>query len=120
MIEHITAALLSTLLLGLVTNQATRIIHDGSLFDPMWGWLCGWYAAEDRRDDLRGYLYRGLTCRLCFGQWIAFLTTWAAVAVGWVVDPTALPQQEWLFLAIVGPFAVGGVDQLIEMFRREE
>ena len=121
MLEHITAALLAALLLGLVTNQVTRIIQDGAIFSLYRTRMLLWYGGRRREGiALRHRLIEGFGCHLCFGQWIASLVTWTTVAVGLAVGSSALPWQEWVLLATVGPFAVGGVDQLIEMFRRED
>ncbi len=124
MIEHVVSALVAALLLGLVANQVTCIIQKGTLFAPLRIGVFNWQRKQPpphkiEKISWREYLYDGFTCHLCLGQWIAFLVTWGAVAIGLAVDSDALPWQAWVFLATAGSFAVGGVEQLIEMFRGE-
>jgi hypothetical protein len=115
-LEQAAAVLLVVGLLGLAANQATRIILQGSLF----GWLRDCVAW--RRLPLPGwvcmFLQKLFDCHLCMGQEVAAGLTWTTIGAGLLTDAGVLPPLAWTVLAVIGPLAVGGVDQLIELVRR--
>ena len=121
MIEHIVAIFAGTLALGMVTWHITRIISDGSVFEPMRDKLWRRYEETKKRPIVRAGLYRlfyrGLSCRLCFGTEIAFVVTWGALIAGLIVSPSELPAAGWVLAFALGPLLTAS---WAEILRRVE
>ncbi|KKN84403.1 hypothetical protein LCGC14_0288650 [marine sediment metagenome] len=102
MIEHLVAIFAGTLALGMVTWQLTRVISDGSLFEPLRNRLFKKY--RNGAGSAFKLFYAGLSCRLCFGTEIAFVVTWGALITALIVAPSELPAVAWVFAFVLGPF----------------
>lgn len=103
MLEHIVAIFAGTLALGMVSWHITRVISDGSIFEPMRARLFKKYRRTKPGGIFRT-VYNGMSCRLCFGTEIAIILTWGALVTGLIVKPSELPVAEWAFAFAVGPF----------------
>lgn len=111
MIDQLIVALVGTFILGLATWQVTRVIADGDIFKPMRTVLWDWYQGNTSR--LYRTFYTGISCRLCFGQQVAFLFTWGTLLGGLLATRGALSSTEWAFAFTVGPVLTGAWHEII-------
>lgn len=109
-----TAIALAAVGLGLAANQITRILRHGSLFE----WLrnCVSWRTYRAPDCVKEFFFRIFDCHLCLGQEVSVLLTWSALAAFWLSGNGPSREQAAVF-GLFGPFAVGAVDQFIEMLR---
>jgi hypothetical protein len=110
------AAVLSIFAAACVVNQISHLLLNGSLFT----WLRHWATNPGREGPFAAYTRGLFGCRLCFAQEVAAVVTWATLALAYSVDPCMTPWQGWLGAAVFGPFAVGGVDWLLNACRERE
>jgi hypothetical protein len=105
------AVALAVVGLGFATNQVTRIFRHGSLFEGLRN--CVNWRTYRAPDCVHEFLSKLFDCHMCLGQEVAILLTWFTVGL----FSEVLTRQQCVAFMLIGPFAVGGVDQLIELVR---
>lgn len=122
MLESLATVLLGTLILGLAVWHITRVVVIGEIFEPLRERVTQWGEHPDDglpQPGLAGFVYRTISCRLCFGTQAAILVTWAALAALLVAGEASLPVVYWAFAFVIGPFLTAAWAELVRWVAQE-
>ncbi len=122
MIESLVTVLLGTFVLGLAVWHIARVVVVGEIFEPMRQGLAGWGQNPDDElpePGLAGFVFRTISCRLCFGTQAAILVTWGALTALLVAGQLELPLAYWFLAGLIGPFVTAAWAELIRWVAQE-